>query len=113
MERVPILPKIWSKALISSLDPKTTRKMKSPARFQPASSDLPASIISDFVSHQDRVVEAMSSAKDLSIDQIIITSPALSFVTYSVLDAFRIIVVHEHRHFQQAERVKANENFPN
>ena len=113
VERLPILPKIWSKALLSSLDPKTTRKMKAPARFQPASSDLPGSIISDFVSHQDRVVDTMNAAKDLNIDQIIITSPAVSFVTYSLLDAFRIIVVHEQRHFQQAERVKANANFPN
>jgi len=113
VEKLPILPKIWSKALISSLDPKTTRKMKAPARFQPASSDLPGSIISDFVSHQDRVVDTMNAAKDLNIDQIIITSPAASFVTYSLLDAFRIIVVHEQRHFQQAERVKANANFPN
>jgi hypothetical protein len=113
VEKLPILPKVWSKALISSLDPKTDRKMKSPARFQPSSTDLPDSIIQDFVSNQNRVFEAMASAKSLDADQIVITSPAASFVTYSLLDAFRIIVIHEHRHFQQAVRVKANENFPN
>src|SRR5262245_30809729 len=112
LERVPILPTIWSKALISSLDPKTTRKMKASARFQPSSSDLPGSIIQDFVAHQSRVANAIESVKSLDVDEIVITSPALSFVTYSLLDAFRIIVVHEQRHLRQAVRVEANANFP-
>jgi len=55
----------------------------------------------------------MASVKDLNIDRTVISSPAANFVTYSLLDAFRIIVVHEQRHFQQAMRVKANTNFPN
>jgi hypothetical protein len=113
LERVPLLPAVWSKALISSLDPQTGRKLKSPAAFQPSSSDLPGSIINDFVSNQSRVVDAIGSVKDLNIGTIVITSPAASFVTYTLLDAFRIIVVHEKRHFQQAMRVKANANFPN
>jgi hypothetical protein len=113
LERVPLLPAIWSKALISSLDPKTGRKLKTPAAFQPSSSDLSDSIISDFVSQQTRVAQTMDSAKNLDVDRIVITSPAASFVTYTLLDAFRIIVVHEQRHFQQALRVKANANFPN
>jgi len=113
LERVPILPTIWSKALISSLNPQTGRNMKAPAAFQPSSSDLPDSIIQDFVSNQGRVVDAITSVKNLNIDQTVITSPAASFVTYSLLDAFRIVVVHEQRHFQQAMRVKTNANFPN
>ena len=86
--------------------------MKAPAAFQPSSSDFPDSIIQDFVSNQRRVVDAIASVKNLNIDQTVITSPAASFVTYSLLDAFRIIVVHEQRHFQQALRVKTNANFP-
>ena len=113
LERVPILPTIWSKALISSLDPKTGRKLKAPAAFQPSTSDLPDSIIQDFVSQQSRVAEAMDSAKSVDADRIVITSPAASFVTYTLLDAFRIIVVHEQRHLRQAISVKASANFPN
>src|SRR5690349_10353971 len=74
LERVPILPTIWSKALISSLDPQTGRKMKAPAAFEPSVSDLPDSIIQDFVSNQARVVDAISSVKDLNVDQTVITS---------------------------------------
>ena len=113
LERFPILPAIWSKALISSLDPKGGRKLKAPAAFQPSSSYIPDSIIQDFVSQQGRVADAMEAAKSVDVDRIVITSPAASFVTYTLFDAFRIIVVHEQRHFQQALRLKAHPNFPN
>jgi hypothetical protein len=54
----------------------------------------------------------MEKTKNLKIDRTIISSPVASVVTYSVLDAFRIIVVHEQRHFQQAQRVTQEQNFP-
>jgi hypothetical protein len=49
------------------------------------------------------------------VEKIVVTSPAVSagFVTYSLLDAYRIIVVHEQRHFQQAKRVTDERGFPN
>ena len=112
VQKLPGAPKMWGQLLIKSLDPKTTRKLKAPKKFQPASSDLRASIIDDFVGNQDRVLESMEKLKVFEIERIIITSPVASVVTYSVLDAFRIVAVHERRHFQQAQRVKENENFP-
>ena len=103
---------MWGQLLIKSLDPKTTRKLKAPKKFQPASSNLTANIIEDFVQNQNRVLESMEKTKNLEIDRIIISSPVASVVTYSVLDAFRIVAVHEQRHFQQAQRVTEEENFP-
>jgi hypothetical protein len=47
----------------------------------------------------------MKATEHLDLEKIIITSPALGMVTYSLMDAYRIIVVHEARHFQQAKRV--------
>ena len=112
IERIPVLPKVWARLLIKSLDPKTTRKLKAPAGFQPAASDLPGTIIEDFVANQNRVAELMAMTRDLDLERIIITSPAASAITYSAMDAFRIVVVHEQRHFQQAQRVKQERLFP-
>jgi hypothetical protein len=33
-------------------------------------------------------------------------------MTYSLMDAYRVIVVHEQRHFQQAQRVTEEAAFP-
>ena len=112
-ESMPLLPGLGGKLLIKSLDPATTRKLKAPKRFEPAQSDISASVINDFVEQQTRIVEKMKATAHLDLEKIVVTSPALAVVTYSLMDAYRIIVVHEHRHFQQAERVTKEPAFPN
>ena len=113
IERIPVLPGVWGKLLIKSLDPKTTRKLKAPAGFQPSSSDIAGTIVEDFLANQVRIAELMTATRELDLERIIITSPAASAVTYSVMDAYRIVVVHEQRHFIQAQRVKQEKLFPN
>ncbi len=111
-QKLPVLPGLWGKMLIKSLDPAQTRKMKAPKRFQPAQSDVRETIIEDFVAQQRKVIEGMKATSHLDRENIIITSPAASVITYSLMDAYRIIVVHERRHFQQAQRVTEESGFP-
>ncbi len=113
LESMPFLPGLAGKLLIKSLDPATTRKIKAPKRFEPAQSDITPLVINDFVDQQTRIVEKMKATEHLDLENIIITSPAVAAVTYSLMDAYRIIVVHEHRHFQQAKRVTEETAFPN
>jgi len=112
LERVPVFPGLLGKLLIKQLDPTTTRKLKSPKNFVPAQSDISASVIDDFVDQQNTIVQKMKSTDHLNLEKIIITSPAVSAVTYSLMDAYRVIVVHEARHFQQAKRVTEESGFP-
>lgn len=112
VERLPVWPGLAGKLLIKSLDPASTRKLKAPKNFQPAQSDISATIIDDFVAQQEQVIEGMKSTSHLDLEKIVITSPALSFVAYSLMDGYRIIVTHEKRHFQQAQRVAAEPAFP-
>ena len=111
-ERVPLVPGLGGKLLIKSLDPASTRKLKAPKNFQPAESDIDAAVISNFVAQQTKIVEKMKATAHLDLEKIVITSPALAAITYSLMDAYRIIVVHEHRHFQQAKRVTEEPAFP-
>ena len=111
-QSMPGLPGLGGKLLIKSLDPASTRKLKAPKTFQPAQSDLSASVISDFVDQQHKIVEKMKATEQLPLEKIVISSPALAAITYSLMDAYRIIVVHEHRHFQQAKRVTEERSFP-
>jgi hypothetical protein len=111
-ERMPLVPGLGGKLLIKSLDPASPRKLKAPKSFQPAESDIDASVIDDFVAQQTKIVEKMQETRQLDLEKIVITSPALAAITYSLMDAYRIIVVHEHRHFQQAKRVTEEAAFP-
>jgi hypothetical protein len=111
-QKLPVLPGLWGKLLIKSLDPSSARKIKAPKKFQPAQSDINGSIIHDFVAHQATVAEKMQATQNLDLENIVITSPAASVVAYSLMDAYRIIEVHERRHFQQAQRVTEESGFP-
>lgn len=112
LESLPVLPGLAGKLLIKSLDPSSTRKIKAPKKFQPAQSDIRASVINDFIDQQARIVEKMKATKHLDLEKIVITSPVSAAITYSLMDAYRIIVVHEQRHFQQAKRVTEESGFP-
>lgn len=111
-ESMPVLPGLAGKLFIKSLDPASTRKIKAPKRFEPVQSDISGSVINNFVDQQGRIVERMKATEHLNLERIVITSPAAAAITYSLMDAYRIIVVHEQRHFQQAKRVTEESAFP-
>jgi len=112
LERLPMWPGLAGKLLLKSLDPASARKLKAPRSFQPAQSDIRETIIDDFVAQQEKLIAGMKSTSNRDLEKIIVTSPALSIVTYSLWDAYRIIVTHERRHLQQAKRVADEAAFP-
>ncbi|HEY0323963.1 MAG TPA: DinB family protein [Pyrinomonadaceae bacterium] len=111
-QRVPLLPSFFGRLLIRTCSPESARKLKAPKVFRPASSDIDGQIISRFARHQDELMRLMTATEGLELDKIIITSAVSSLITYSLLDGYRIIITHERRHFLQAERVMAAEEFP-
>ena len=111
-QSMPVLPGVMGRLLIKSLDPVKGRNLKAPKNFQPAQSDISGSVIDDFVAQQATIVEKMKVTGHLELERIIISSPVTSVVTYSLMDAYRVIVVHEARHFQQAKRVTEESGFP-
>lgn len=111
-QSVPVLPGFMGRLLIKSLDPVKGRNLKAPKNFQPAQSDISSSVIDDFVAQQANIAGKMKATAHLELEKIIISSPVTSVVTYSLMDAYRVIVVHQRRHFQQAQRVTAESGFP-
>ena len=110
--KVPFLTGIFGRLILKAVDPENTKKTKNPKVFSPAASDVDANIIERFVGHQQKVAELMTATKDLDLTKIAITSSVASFVTNRLSDAYKIIVLHERRHFGQAERILQTEGFP-
>ena len=111
-QSMPVLPGLMGKLLVKSMDPASTRKVKAPKRFQPAQSDIRGSVINDFIDLQKQLVDKMKATEHLELEKIVITSPVAGVVVYSLMDAYRLIVVHEQRHLQQAKRVIEETGFP-
>ena len=111
-ERLPVLPKVFGKLVINAVKPEAQRKIKASTKFEPSKSAIDAQIVNKFVEHQQEVIEHMKMTENLNLNKIIITSPVASLVTYSLLDAHKIVVLHEQRHIAQAKRVMETEGFP-
>ncbi len=108
----PIIPGLFGKLMINMIKPDSTRKIKVPPGFEPTSSRLEVDIISRFISHQAEFIGRIESTSDLNPENTIIYSPISRLITYSLLDAYRIAVLHERRHFIQAQRVRGLPGFP-
>lgn len=98
--------------LFKSLSPEAKRKLKSPKVATSSASDIQPTIIEDFVKHQTELTGKIRQTENLDANKIIITSPFLKAITYSLFDTYRILLTHEKRHFGQAERVLQADGFP-
>ena len=98
--------------LFKSLSPEAERKLKAPKVATPSASNIQPTIIEDFVTHQAELAGQIRQTENLDAKKIIITSPFIKAITYSLFDTYRILVTHEKRHFEQAERVVQADGFP-
>ena len=111
-ERMPLLPRFFARVLIKALRPDSGRGAKARPAFYPSSSHIAPGIIATFLEQQDQLLRLMEATRGIDLEGITITSPVSRFVTYSLMDAYRIIVVHEQNHFLQARRAMESPGFP-
>jgi hypothetical protein len=110
-ERLPILPRVGGRLLIRSLAPEAARTLAAPAAAQPAS-DISADVVRRFVEQHDQLIAWVNALDEEHAARVIMTSPYVDVVTYSVLDACRILIAHDRRHFEQARQAMASPGFP-
>jgi hypothetical protein len=110
-QRLPVLPRVFGTMMVKSQSPDVRRKYTAPRHIQPASSAIDADIIERFVVYQQGATTRVRSLVEDDAARVIMVSPFVSFVTYSVLDGCRLIVAHQRRHFEQARRVTGEPAF--
>src|ERR1044072_4125454 len=110
--RVSPLSGFFARFILKALDPEKGRKTKAPRVFEPTKSDVAPDVIERFAAHQDDLVNHMRATSDADLRGLKVTSPVSPVATYSLLDAYRIVVAHERKHFEQARRVTETEGFP-
>jgi DinB superfamily len=111
-QRLPVLPRIFGRMMIKSQMPQSKRKFTAPAKAVPALSAFDSRLIDRFVTYQHEAAARMRSLDENDVARIVMVSPFVSFITYSVLDGCRLIVTHQRRHFEQARSVTQDPGFP-
>ncbi len=112
VERLPFLPKFFGGFLLKAVAPENPKKMKNPKVIDPEQSDIEADVVERYLDIQKKASAVMQSSDRVDLEKTIMTSPIASFITYSVMDGFRVIVTHDKRHLLQAERVMQADGFP-
>jgi hypothetical protein len=110
--RVSPLSGLFARLILKALDPEKGRKTKAPKVFVPASSDIPADMVERFARHQKEFAAGVRATAGADPRRTIVTSPVAAVATYSLLDAYRIVVAHERKHLAQARRVTETQGFP-
>lgn len=111
-EKYSPFTRLCGRLMKNRLQEQVKKKMIAPKKIQPQSSGKSLSTIEDYLKNLDMFLAFISNCKNVDIDKIVITSPTIRIVTYSLRDAFTFLIQHEHRHINQGIRVKTNEGFP-
>jgi len=111
-ERYSPFSGICGRLLKDQLREQPKKKLIAPKVIRPTTSEIKEEIIERYQQSLDRFLQYISDCRNIDIDKTIITSPAIRIVTYRLRDAFQFLVQHEHRHINQATRVKENDDFP-
>ncbi len=108
--KIPFSARLIAALMKNTLKPEQARKMKTFKIFEPAMSNISATIFDDFATNQQKLIALIESVKNLDIHKIKISEPLSAALNLRLSDAFEILVMHEKRHFLQAERVLAMQN---
>ena len=87
------------------------RKVKTIDKMSPPS-EVAADVIDEFAAHQALLVDKIRQMAGADWKKIVLTSPFMGLMTYTLADGVQAIVEHERRHFRQAEKVMQTEGFP-
>jgi len=111
-EKRSLLSNFFGKFFVKTLQEEPKTRMKTTKVFLPSTSDIDLGIINRFYQRHDTFMNFIASCSSFNLEEIIITSPEFRFVTYNLKDVLTFLVQHEHRHVNQAIRVKKSEGFP-
>ena len=103
---------LFGKLMVNQVGEKPNRKIKAPKILVPTESNIDAGILERFQKHLDSLIEFMIDCRNADIDRTHISSPVNRFITYSLRNAFLLLVQHEHRHISQGVKVKVMKGFP-
>jgi hypothetical protein len=110
-QRLPCWPRLFGWMLITSLSPDGTRKLKAPGTTTPSIGSLTPDVLDRFAALQHTGIARLEALTAEDARRVMV-SPFVSYVTYTVIDGYRIIAVHQRRHLEQARRVTQASGFP-
>lgn len=89
-----------------------SRPATAPSKKIVPPSEVGADIVEKYCAHQQEMIGKLIRTEGVDWDKTVVTSPFLFVMTYTLADAYKVLVEHSKRHINQAKRVMGTEGFP-
>jgi hypothetical protein len=88
-----------------------SRKNKAPAKIKPVAT-VDASVLTHFLASNDIARRLIDKAAPYDVNRVRFPNPFVPLIRFTVGTGLEVLTRHQDRHLLQAERVRANANFP-
>ena len=102
----------WGGRFLIKAVSEDSKKAKAPSKAIVPPSDIDSNIVEIFTNHIAEVNKKIEAVASADRKKTVVTSPFLAVFTYSLDDAYTVLVEHSKRHIRQAKRVMDAEGFP-
>ena len=89
-----------------------SKKSKAPSKNIVPPSDIPGDIVERFAANITDIASKIEACASADLKKTVVSSPFLAVMTYTLDDAYTVVVEHSKRHIRQAKRVMETEGFP-
>jgi uncharacterized damage-inducible protein DinB len=103
---------LFGKALKEQMKEQVKRRMTTHQKLTPTLSHYELDILHRYKNNLNEFIQLVDKCSNADLDEYIINSPTITWITYSLRVALDFLFEHEHRHLNQAIRVKNHEAFP-
>lgn len=102
----------WAGRFLIKAVSEDSKKAKAPSKAIVPPSDIESGIVDRFCDHIAEVNKKIEAVAEVDRKKTVVTSPFLAIFTYSLDDAYTVLVEHSKRHIRQAKRVMEADGFP-
>lgn len=88
---------------IAAMHPSNQKKQKTLKHMNPLNSSLDASVINEFLTHQNDLLLLIAKAGRVDVNKVRIPIEFFKLATLTLAEALQFVIVHQQRHFLQLE----------
>lgn len=92
---------------VAMMRPTTAKKSTTLSRMNPLGSPLDGHVLSEFDRHQARLLDLLARAHGADLNRAAVPVEFFRLLKLRLGEALEFVVVHQQRHLQQAQRVRA------
>lgn len=106
-------PSLFARLFHAFVKPDPRLKVPTMPAMDPSTVDLNVeAVFADFADHQGRMFDLLQRAEGTAFHKQKFASPFTRFVRFTIGEGLWILISHQQRHLQQAQRVAQTDGFP-